>query len=81
MRGGAKLLMWLGCVLLVRPCLAERLTPERLWDLQRVGDVAVSPDGKQLAYLVTKYSLEENRGTTSLYVQALPDKLPTANTW
>ncbi|MCA9182691.1 MAG: S9 family peptidase [Planctomycetales bacterium] len=80
MRGGAKLLMWLGCVLLVRPCLAERLTPERLWDLQRVGDVAVSPDGKQLAYLVTKYSLEENRGTTSLYVQALPDKLPTAPT-
>ncbi len=78
MRGGASLLMWLGCALLARPCLAERLTPERLWDLQRIGDVAVSPDGRQLAYLVTKYSLEENRGTTSLYVQELPEKLPSA---
>ncbi|MEO8271872.1 MAG: prolyl oligopeptidase family serine peptidase, partial [Aureliella sp.] len=76
MRAGAKLLMCLGWVLLARPCLAERLTPERLWDLQRVGDVAVSPDGKQLAYLVTKYSLEENQGTTSLVVQTLPQKLP-----
>lgn len=78
MRGWTKLWMVLGCALLVEPCLAERLTPERLWDLQRVGDVAVSPDGEQLAYLVTKYSLKENRGTTSLYVQPLPTELPSA---
>lgn len=48
------------------------MTPEKLWDLQRIGDVAVSSDGKQLAYLVTKYSLAENSGTTSLMLQALP---------
>jgi dipeptidyl aminopeptidase/acylaminoacyl peptidase len=51
---------------------AERLTPERLWDLARIGDAAVSPDGKQLAYLVTRYDLKKNEGTTSLMVQPLP---------
>ena len=50
----------------------DRLTPEKLWDLARIGDVAVSPDGKQLAYLVTRYDLAENAGTTSLIVQPLP---------
>ena len=52
---------------------AERLTPERLWDLARIGDAVVSPDGKQVAYLVTRYELEENEGTTSLMIQALPE--------
>lgn len=54
---------------------AERLTPERLWDLARIGDAAISPDGKQLAYLVTHYNLQENSGTVSLMLQALPDSL------
>ncbi len=55
------------------PLHAERLTPERLWDFARIGDAAVSPDGKQLAYLVTRYDLEDNAGTTSLLLQRLPD--------
>ncbi len=53
-------------------CMAERLTPEKLWDLGRIGDAAVSPDGKQLAFLVTRYDLEKNEGTTSLMLQPLP---------
>ncbi len=62
-------------VLVISPTsgLAQRLTPERLWDLSRIGDAAISPDGKQLAYLVTRYSLEENRGVTDLMLQPLPD--------
>lgn len=59
------------CLLSAQALRAERLTPERLWDLQRIGDVAVSPDGQQLAYLVTKYNLAENRGKTSLMLQPL----------
>lgn len=62
----------LGCTALAGVSRAERMTPEKLWDLQRIGDVAVSSDGKLLAYLVTKYSLAENSGTTSLMLQALP---------
>ena len=54
-----------------QPCHAERLTPEKLWDLARIGDAAVSPDGTQLAYLVTRYDLKENKGTVSLLLQPL----------
>lgn len=79
MRGGLGLLTILGGLLLADPCQAERLTPERLWDLQRIGDAAVSPDGQQLAYLVTQYSIEENQGTTSLYVQPLPTDLTSVS--
>ncbi|QDV23162.1 S9 family peptidase [Aureliella helgolandensis] len=50
---------------------AERLTPEKMWDLARIGDAAVSPDGQTLAYLVTRYDLEENAGTASLVLQTL----------
>ncbi|TWU41762.1 S9 family peptidase [Novipirellula artificiosorum] len=62
------------CLLLLgnRLLQAERLTPEKLWDLARIGDAAVSPDGKTLAYLVTRYDLEQNEGTTSLMLQPLP---------
>ncbi|MEM8668708.1 MAG: S9 family peptidase [Planctomycetota bacterium] len=45
---------------------ADRLTPEKLWDLSRISDSAVSPDGSKIAFLVSKYDLAENAGTTSL---------------
>lgn len=54
---------------------AERLTPEKLFDLARIGDAAVSPDGKQLAYLVTRYDLAENSGTTTLLLQPLSSSM------
>ncbi|MEM7558027.1 MAG: S9 family peptidase [Planctomycetota bacterium] len=57
----------------------ERLTPEKLWDLGRIGGSAVSPDGKQLAYLVTRYDLEENSGKATLYLQDLPRTLPESS--
>ncbi len=50
---------------------AERLTPETLWNLSRVGDSAVSPDRTQLAMFVTQYDLEKNEGTTSLMLQPM----------
>ena len=53
------------------PLLAERLSPERLWDFARIGDAVISPDGTQLAYLVTRYDLEANAGSTSLLLQPL----------
>ncbi|MFK8112765.1 MAG: prolyl oligopeptidase family serine peptidase [Rubripirellula sp.] len=59
---------------------ADTLTPEKLWDLARIGDAAVSPDGKQLAYLVTRYDLAENKGTTSLMLQALPETVSAGET-
>ncbi len=45
-----------------------RLTPEVLWAMGRIGSYSVSPDGKQVAYQVSYYSVEENRSNTVIYV-------------
>lgn len=47
------------------------LTAEKLFELGRLGDAAVSPDGRQIAYMVTYYNLPENSSTVSVYVQPL----------
>jgi dipeptidyl aminopeptidase/acylaminoacyl peptidase len=44
------------------------LTPEKLWQLGRLGEMQVSPDGKTVAYTVTRYSLSENKGNADIYI-------------
>ncbi len=44
------------------------LSPEVLWSLGRLGEVAVSPDGNTIAYTVTWYSVEKNKGNSELFV-------------
>ncbi len=44
------------------------LTPEKLWQLGRLGEMAVSADGKMLAFTLTKYSLADNKGNADIYV-------------
>lgn len=44
------------------------LTPEIMWKFGRIGNPALSPDGKNLAFTTTYYNLQENKGTTHLYV-------------
>jgi dipeptidyl aminopeptidase/acylaminoacyl peptidase len=48
-----------------------RMTPELLWKLGRLGDVAASPDGQWVAFAVKRYDLAANSGTSTLYVQQL----------
>ena len=45
-----------------------RFTPEVMWQLGKMGETAVSPDGTQLAYTVTYYNMDENRGNAEVYV-------------
>ena len=45
-----------------------RMTPEILWAMGRIGSSSVSPDGKQIAYTVSYYSVKENKGHTVIYV-------------
>jgi len=45
----------------------KRLTPEILWKFGRIGEFVVSSDGKTVAYTVTRYSLSENRGRTTIW--------------
>ena len=41
-----------------------RLTPEALWAMGRIGNVAIDADNQRIAYTVSYYSVPENRSTT-----------------
>lgn len=46
----------------------KKLTPEALWAMGRIGSSSISPDGKQIAYTVSYYSVKENKSHTVIYV-------------
>ncbi len=41
---------------------SNRMTPEALWAMGRIGAAQASPDGKQIVYQVGYYSVKENKG-------------------
>ncbi len=47
---------------------SDRMTPEVLWAMGRVGSTTASPDGKHIAYTVSYYSVEQNRSHTVIYL-------------
>ena len=49
-----------------------QFTPDVMWALGKMGEYTVSPDGSKLAYTLTYYDMQENKGNAELYV------LPTA---
>ncbi|MCH8331232.1 MAG: S9 family peptidase [Bacteroidetes bacterium] len=50
---------------------ADRLTPELLWKLGRVGSPSVSPDGKTMVFGVRYYQLIDNSGNSDLYSMSI----------
>ena len=44
------------------------VTVEDLWKLERIGGVALSPDGTQAVCSVASYSMAENKGQSSLWL-------------
>ncbi len=48
----------------------SKLTPELLWKLGRVGEQALSPDGKTVVYTVRNFNLADNKGNTDMYTIA-----------
>ena len=47
---------------------SDRMTPEALWAMGRIGGYAASPDGKRIVYQVGYYSVKENKSHHMLYV-------------
>ena len=47
---------------------SDRLTPEALWAMGRIGSTDASPDGKKVVYTVAYYSVKENKGHHVIYV-------------
>ncbi len=56
----------------------QRMTPELLWKLGRVGEAQLSPNARYLAMTVTHYDLAENSGKVDLVLQELPQWLGDA---
>ena len=48
---------------------SDLMTPEALWAMGRIGAAASSPDGKQVVYQVSYYSVKLNKSHTVLYIQ------------
>ena len=44
------------------------LTVEDLWAMKRIGSFDVSPDGKLIAFSVTTYDMEANKGNSDIYL-------------
>ena len=66
---------WLVLVLILnlRVCAAmaqdaPRMTPEKLWELGRLGSSAISTSGEQVAFAVRRFDLSENTGRSELHV-------------
>lgn len=52
----------------------DRMTPEALWAMGRIGGAAASPDGKTVAYQVGYYSVKQNKSHQMLYTQTADGK-------
>ena len=58
----------------------DRMTPEALWAMGRIGGASASPDGKTVAYQVGYYSVKQNKSHQMLYTQTADGKQQTVLT-
>ncbi len=47
---------------------SQPMSPETLWEFDRIGDVKVSPDGERVLFNATSYDIEENKGVSDLFI-------------
>ena len=59
---------------------SDLMTPEALWAMGRIGGAVASPDGRQIVYQVSYYSVKENKSHTMLFVQPARKVKPVALT-
>ncbi len=52
----------------------DRLTPEVLWALGRVGEFEVSPDNKQVLFSITYYDVDRNKSNREIYLMGIDGK-------
>ncbi len=50
------------------PQQKRALKPEDLWAMKRIGSFDVSPDGKTIAFTVTTYDIEKNKGNSDIWL-------------
>lgn len=45
-----------------------QFTPDVMWALGKMGEFTVSPDGSKIAYTLTYYDMQENKGNAEIYI-------------
>jgi len=50
------------------PAGKQRLTPQALWEMKRLGSPQLSPDGRLVVFTVQEWSIAKNKATTSLWL-------------
>ena len=59
--------LWIGLMSL--PVVAQnRMTPELLWKLKRIGEIAVSPDNLNIAYTQREYDVAGSTSESNIYI-------------
>ena len=53
---------------------SDRMTPEALWAMGRIGSFNISPDGKQAVYTVNYYSVKQNKSHSVVYTLNLDNQ-------
>lgn len=62
---------------MIRPSYGQgKLTPELMWQMGRVSDIQLSPDGSTLLFGITWYDLAENKGNRDLYTMPVNGGTP-----
>ncbi len=46
----------------------RNFTAEDLWQIKRLSNLTISPDGNYACFVVTEYNIEENKGNADLYL-------------
>ena len=53
---------------IAQPAPTRGFSAEKMWSLARLGETALSPDGRLAAVTVTRFDIEENRGATDIWL-------------
>ncbi|MEJ6492864.1 MAG: S9 family peptidase [Flavobacteriales bacterium] len=73
-----KLIFLLGMALFCLPSVAQQnFSPEKLWELNRLGGGDLSPDKNNILYSLSSYDVLANKGNADLYVYNLEQKKST----
>ncbi len=50
------------------------MTPEDMWKMLRIGSMDISPDGSLIVFSVSKYSMDENKGDSDIWIASVDGK-------
>lgn len=66
-------LLWLVFGVTALAAEPRLLTPQDLWAIKRVGNPALSPDGKYAVFPVQQWNIDKNKSSSNLWTVALAD--------